>query len=323
MKTVLFFLFFTLCLIKGHMSDAADVVTGGSVIIKCLYDPKKSQTRESAKSFCKVSGNECTTMTEVNNDLWIPEERFSMTENKSVGFISVLIRNLTVNDSGTYKCKGVQDVNLDVKQEPCCGSSEELTAYILTTAVIHCKYPEKYKDHPKLLFKVQNGSLEVIITVFGSSTTDGRFSLNVNEQEHFFTASITDVSRHDAGVYFCGIDHSNQIYTHLLTEIRLHVSDLYITIIIITACLILLLAVGLSLLLIKRRCKKTEGSVSADQRNTTDGDEVITSAYYEAIQDCAQDSIGLNTVYASAHLPTSPSDSDFYTLVEKPQNTES
>jgi len=43
----------------------------------------------------------------------------------------------------------------------------------------------------------------------------------------------------------------------------------------------------------------------------------VNSPYYEAIQDSAQESIGLNTVYATTHLPTSPSGSDFYTMAEK------
>ncbi|XP_077054512.1 polymeric immunoglobulin receptor isoform X2 [Siphateles boraxobius] len=319
MKT---FLFFTLCLIKGHMGEAAVAgtgITGGSMIINCVYITTYEKTRESAKSFCKVSGSECTTMTEVKNDLWIPEERFSMIDDKSLFMISVLVRNLSITDSGTYRCQAgrqtIQTVNFNVKQESCCGRSEDQTAYLGGTAVIHCKYPDTYKDLGKQLFKVQNGSLEPIITALGNSATNGKFSLNVNEQKHVFTVSIADVGRRDAGVYFCGIHTNTLIYTPLLTEIQLHVSDLYI-ISTVCSCLILLLAVGLSLLLFKCRCKKTEGSVSSDQRNARDGDEEVNSAYYEAIPDSAQESIGLNTVYATTHLPTSPSDSDFYTLAE-------
>ncbi len=103
------------------MGDAADTVTGitgGSVIIHCVYKPEKN--KESTKSFCKMYGSECAAMTEETNTLWIPEERFSMIDDKSLGFISVLIRNLTVNDSGTYRCeadgKSLQEVKLDVEQ---------------------------------------------------------------------------------------------------------------------------------------------------------------------------------------------------------------
>ncbi len=102
----------------GDAADAVTAITGGSVIINFQYTDKI--TKESAKSFCKMLGSECTTMTEEKKYLWIPEERFSMTDDKSLGLISVLIRNLTVNNSGTYRCeadgKWFQEVKLDVEQ---------------------------------------------------------------------------------------------------------------------------------------------------------------------------------------------------------------
>ncbi|XP_048051690.1 polymeric immunoglobulin receptor-like [Megalobrama amblycephala] len=277
MKT---FIFFTICMIKGHMGNAADSVpgiVGGSVIINCIYGHQNQKTRESAKSFCKVSGSECTTMTEVKNDLWIPEERFSMTDDKSLGLISVFIRNLTVNDSGTYRCKAdsatIQEVYFNVEQEPCCGRSEDQTAYILTTAVIRCKYPEKYKEHSKLFLKVQNGSLEYIITAYGDSVTSGRFSLNVNEQEHVFTVNITGVSRRDAGVYFCGVHSINLIYTPLFTEIHLHVSASVVIIIILV-----LLLIAVPLIIVAVQNKESKGLLSS---STVE----FYPVFYEQIKD--------------------------------------
>ena len=120
----------------GHMGDAADGVTGitgGSMIINCVDITKNEKT--SAKSFCKVSGSECTTMTEVKSDLWIPGERFSMIEDKSLGLINVIIRNLTVTDSGTYRCqagsKTIQMVNFNVKQ----GKNENVFTMLLISSV--------------------------------------------------------------------------------------------------------------------------------------------------------------------------------------------
>lgn len=288
MKSFLSFLFFTICLIKGHMGDD-DAVTGGSMIINCIYITQNENTRESAKSFCKVSGSECTTMTEEKNDLWIAEERFSMIDDKSLSMMNVLIRNLTVTDSGTYRCQAgsqtIQTVNFNVKHESCCGRSEEQTAYLGGTGVIHCKYPRQYKVHGKQLFKVQNGSLESIIAAYGSSYTDGRFSLNVNEQEHVFTVTFTGVRRRDAGVYFCGI-YTNHIYTPLFTEIQLHVSDQTFAsvqtgsfVIIITAETLVLLLIAVPLIIVAVRMKnKNKGLLSSTA-------VVFNPVIYEQIRD--------------------------------------
>ncbi|XP_051993912.1 uncharacterized protein LOC127651902 [Xyrauchen texanus] len=334
MKILLFFT--TILLIMGHVSCTTDNVTGitgGSVIINCKYEDNK----KSPKSFCKDTDDECTTVTTAQDNLWIPDKRFSMYDNKSVGFLSVLIRNLTITDTGEYKFKAgskcSEDVKLHVQHEPCCGTLEKQTADLGGTVTIRCKYPETYKDFAKLLFKVQNGSLQSISSTRGATTGD-RFFQNVNFQENVFTVTIINVNKHDDGVYVCGvfITFGEISYNSLLTEVHLHITDPTGAsdsniIIVVCVCLTLLLAGGLSFLLLRRRCNKTEGSIpSSHQTNTRDSDEVSSSVYYETIKDSdigssAQSPVRLNTVYATAHLPTSPSDRDFYTLAELPKSS--
>ncbi|XP_009293933.1 uncharacterized protein [Danio rerio] len=320
MKT---FLFFTIFLIEGHMGDEAVSVTGvagGSVIFNFQYKDKISVER-----FCRDADDECI---QAQSHLWLPEEKLTMTDNKSVNYLSVLIRNLTVNDSGTYEWKDNKDwskeVKLVVQQEPCCGRSEEQTAYVQGTAVIHCRYPKTNHDYSKQLFKEQNGSLEAIFT--SREASDPRFSINLNHgEEHFFTVTLTNVSRHDEGLYFCAAHGKMSIrYSLLFTEIQLHVtdapvqSDLSVLIITVSVCVILLFAAGLSLFVLRRRCTKTKGSKSSDQRSTVEIDEINSSVYYSSIKEqCVQKPVSMNTVYATAQLPTVLSDSDPYTLAMK------
>uniref|UniRef100_A0A8C1L3A3 Immunoglobulin domain-containing protein n=1 Tax=Cyprinus carpio TaxID=7962 RepID=A0A8C1L3A3_CYPCA len=88
-----------------HMGDAPDAVTGitgGSVIIHCVYKPET--TKESVKSFCKVSGSESTKVSsEINS-----HGRFSLRDNESAGVFTVTITDLTEEDSGIYWCGAIQ-----------------------------------------------------------------------------------------------------------------------------------------------------------------------------------------------------------------------
>ncbi|XP_051983457.1 polymeric immunoglobulin receptor-like isoform X1 [Xyrauchen texanus] len=330
-------LFFTI-LIMGHVGGATDTgigITGGGVIILFKYP---ENTKESVKRFCKVSDDECTTLATPQDHLWIPEERFSMTDNMTLKFINVLIRNLTINDTGQYKCKvgntWSEDVTLNVQQEPYSGTSKGPSSYLRGTVKIRCKYPEKYKDFLKNLYKVHNRSLHSVIAAFGVSHTQGRYSLIVDSQENVFTVTIINVNRGDEGIYFCGICNSSGTVctSSLLTEVHLHVTD-FSVIITVCVCLTLLLAGVLSLLLLfKRRCNKNEGSIpSSHQTSTRESDEAAASVYYETIKDSdvksrtlnssAQSPASLNMVYSTADLPKRPSDRDFYTLAELPKTS--
>ncbi|RXN09862.1 polymeric immunoglobulin receptor-like isoform X1 [Labeo rohita] len=274
------------------MGDAAGTVTGitgGSVIINCVYSHENVKTRENAKSFCKMLDSECTTVTEVKNDLWIPEERFSMIDDKSLGLVNVLIRNLTVNDSGTYRCKAdstwFQEVKFNVEQ-----------------------------DNNERISLNDNEQKHVLTATIASVSRrdDGVYFCGTGNTPRVFL--FKEIRLHVSG-------DKGKARTDALVQ-----SDLYI-IILVVMCLILLLAGGLTLLLLNQRCKKMHGSGSSHQGNMREGDdEGVSSPHYEAVSDSgntplrpsAQKPISLNTVYDTACLPTNPSDSDFYILAEQP-----
>ncbi|KAF4078864.1 hypothetical protein AMELA_G00186440 [Ameiurus melas] len=96
-------LIFTLCLISdGGASKKVTGYSGGGVLIKCKYD---TEYREKQKYFCKGSVPGCSDQikTGAKNE-WINSGRFSLFDDTKSAEFSVMIRELTVEDTGTYHC---------------------------------------------------------------------------------------------------------------------------------------------------------------------------------------------------------------------------
>lgn len=122
-------------LVRTLATTTVTAYTGGGINIKCKYeDEHKTKT----KSFCKM-GTQHRCLSQINTEAhkeWIHKGRFSIQDTKQKGFFSVLIRELTVEDTGTYRCAvGSSDqtytvVNLNIEgdgvlkyhlaEEPCC-----------------------------------------------------------------------------------------------------------------------------------------------------------------------------------------------------------
>ncbi|XP_056619515.1 polymeric immunoglobulin receptor isoform X2 [Triplophysa dalaica] len=333
MKTLLFISIYLL----GQVDRAAETVSGivgESLVINCPYNKKTEKDRE--RSFCKKNTNKCATLRGEQSNLWTDGGRFSMHDNTSVGLLSVFIKNLTNNDQGTYECKVENKSDLKLKlEEPvehdaCCGESQNQTGYVGGSVTVSCKYPGKYKNYEKHLFRVNNASLGSVI--HGYKHTNGRHTIVDNPAAKVFNVTINKVDRHDEGIYFCGSTKEGK-YIHLLNVIYLNVSnqnqtssDSYVIIIIVCVCLILMAAGGLILLWYKLGCKKNAGSKSSsNQRTSIDCQEQSTVVYYETIDESKTGSATVNptvnvcTVYTTAELPTIPSDRDFYTMAESPE----
>ncbi|KAL6482333.1 hypothetical protein MHYP_G00104130 [Metynnis hypsauchen] len=123
----------TLYLASGP-ADCDDVTgyTGGRVLINCRYDHMRYMNH--TKYFCKLSRSQCTNKilseTQTTND---PERRVFFANETVPGLFSVLIKNVSRQDGGTYRC-GVEDtttkptdVTLQVKE------GEEIPICILVT----------------------------------------------------------------------------------------------------------------------------------------------------------------------------------------------
>ncbi|KAL7851991.1 hypothetical protein SRHO_G00177760 [Serrasalmus rhombeus] len=302
-------LVFTLCLISGPVS-CFDVIgySGGSVIIHC----KHKQYGVINKYFCKETPTQtpkqCVYVRFQNK--WSHKDRFSLRDSSEV--LTVIYRNLSLQDAGSYRCgeSGAwsHDVNLEVKTDPCCLGSNTVSAYLGETVTISCSYPEEFKLNYQYLFKQDGeGFTEVMRT---SETQSGRFSISDDKRSAVLSVRISDVREADGGVYYCGvwIRGESVSYYSLYTETQLQVtaketspspkqpptvgpssaasptgttSDEHFTsgspVIIITVCVcVALLLIGGSALIYKLRRNKQQGSSSISRRsgttNTADSD---------------------------------------------------
>ncbi|KAK3575429.1 hypothetical protein QTP86_026495 [Hemibagrus guttatus] len=96
-------LIFTLCLISdGGASSGVTGYSGGGVLIKCKYD---TEYRQNSKYFCKGSWPGCSNQikTKAKNE-WVNSGRFSLYDNANSSEFWVMIKELTVQDTGTYQC---------------------------------------------------------------------------------------------------------------------------------------------------------------------------------------------------------------------------
>ncbi|KAL7851988.1 hypothetical protein SRHO_G00177730 [Serrasalmus rhombeus] len=251
-------LIFTLYLISGPVS-CFDVIgySGGSVIIHC----RDKQYGKLNKYFCKETPKQC--VHERIQNKWRHKDKFSLRD--SSGALTVIYRNLSLQDAGSYRCgeAGVwsHDVNLEVKTDPCCLRPNTVSGYLGETVTINCSYPEEFKSNYQYLFK-QDG--EGFTEVNRSSETQrGRFSISDNRSSAVLRVRISDVREDDGGVYYCGvwIRGESVSYYSLYTETQLQGTASGSPVVIITVCVcVALLLIGGSALIYKLRRDKQEGN---------------------------------------------------------------
>ncbi|XP_053539522.1 polymeric immunoglobulin receptor [Ictalurus punctatus] len=150
-----------------------------------------------------------------------------------------MIRELTVEDTGTYQC-GVHKfgkdiyipVKLKVKEDLSYEKSISKTAHVGGDMIVSCKYPESLRSDSKFLCKtrLQRAACSYKESVKESRkyVNEGKFSLYDDRETQMLTVSIRSVTEQDSGEYWCGAeaawtsDHGYKVY---FTQIDLTVAD--------------------------------------------------------------------------------------------------
>ncbi|XP_060774459.1 CMRF35-like molecule 6 [Neoarius graeffei] len=147
-----------------------------------------------------------------------------------------MIRELTVQDTGTYQCgvdrRAAKDiytsVELKVKEDLSYEKSINETVHVGGDLNISCKYPGSLRSDPKFLCKkrLQQSACFYKESVKESRkyVNEGKFSLHDDRAKQIFTVIIRNVTEQDSGEYWCGADAaltSDHGYKVYLTQINL------------------------------------------------------------------------------------------------------
>ncbi|KAL7852042.1 hypothetical protein SRHO_G00178270 [Serrasalmus rhombeus] len=232
-------LIFTLFLISagGGESERVTGYSGGGVLIKCRYE---TQYTSNQKYFCKGSATNCADQIKSGvNDGWINNGRFSLLDDTSAVQFWVLMRELTVEDSGTYQCavniSQLSDiytpVELNVKEDQSYEKSISVSGHVGRSVNISCKYPQSHKSDIKFLCKRLGYSTCTYKTPVNESRRwieAGKLSLHDDRAKQIFTVSFSSLTERDSGEYWCGAesdwtsDHGYKVY---ITQINLRVTE--------------------------------------------------------------------------------------------------
>ncbi|KAG9262796.1 homeobox protein DTH-1-like [Astyanax mexicanus] len=287
--TLKILLIFTLYLISGGgASNKVRGYSGGEVLIKCKYDQEYTSNN---KYFCKDSWPNCGDLikTEIKDE-WVNTGRFSLIDNTSSAEFWVIIRELTVEDSGRYQC-GVDiilskdiytPVELKIHEEPTVKPSAspstsskpgttEATTSSTSTPTVTSAYNTSPGLSPEKNVSQSSTSTSSLTTLHTSKTTLSSSSPTTGEPSSSPVISVV-------------------------------------------AVILLLVLIGLLFFIVALRKKRNPQATSPDQTfsDSSNNRRVSHTVYdYEEIKATGRHptpDTGASTVYSTAQLPTNPSD---------------
>ncbi|XP_072513072.1 polymeric immunoglobulin receptor-like [Salminus brasiliensis] len=218
--------------LRSCLLDCVDVIgySGRGVIINCYYS---ASVRTQSKVVCrKVQICETKIRTNIPNQ-WVHNGKFHMYDDTTASVIKVFISNLSLQDTGLYRCAFVQDSaywtvedwELKVKED-FFSELKTVTAQLGHNASFICEYSEMKKMNPKCLFKIQDLSAEHMmpntLTTVRLQEDSRRFSISDERDLNMFRVSIKTVTVDDAGLYFCGVQTNESTVSYISAIRNIH-----------------------------------------------------------------------------------------------------
>ncbi|XP_041960981.1 uncharacterized protein LOC121719426 isoform X1 [Alosa sapidissima] len=219
-------LFFALCLIsvpgRSAKSRTLKAYVNGGILIFCQFGDTH---REKQKYLCKGEASTCPYNRLAHND-----SRVIQYENARRDYLTILIKNLTSEDSGTYHC-GIEDgrlddkITLNVKSGDCCDTPFFRTGVEGQNINIQCKYSAaENRDNTKHFCKQQNDVIETNLIESKPSDTEQKYSLSDNRSANLFSVTIHELEKKDAGIYWCGVRTGTEDVA-LTSQVNLQITE--------------------------------------------------------------------------------------------------
>ncbi|XP_060774467.1 polymeric immunoglobulin receptor-like [Neoarius graeffei] len=216
-------------LLDGGASKEVTGYSGGGVLIKCEYN---AEYIKNLKYFCKGLPIGCNFQIKTGDkNEWVNSGRFSLFDDAKSAEFWVMIRELTVQDTGTYQC-GVDQLGIDVytpvelKVKEGAMSTREVSAYAGTRSNIKCRYEDEYKSEKKSFSKMETdqwGFKHISTHPNSEWAHDGRFSVHDNRSAGFFSVFIRELITEDTGTYSCAVVLPDE--TEIYTVVKLNVAE--------------------------------------------------------------------------------------------------
>ncbi|KAF5897322.1 polymeric immunoglobulin receptor-like, partial [Clarias magur] len=247
---------------EERVSREVTAYAGTRSNIKCKYE---NEYKNNSKYFYKIDTDQWhfNHMRTKQKSEWAHEDRLSIHDNRSADFFSVFIRELTVEDTGTYACAvDVSDVieiftvvKLNVTKDLPNQEPIKKTMYVGEDLNVSCKYPESHRSDAKFLCKrpmIAACSYTVTVKESRKHVDTWNLSLYDDREKQIFYARFSHVTEQDSGEYWCGAevnwtsDRGYKVYFTqiILTVTKLHHQNLpavYTTVIIVCVSVLMLL----------------------------------------------------------------------------------